>query len=177
MFFLVLGTPILLYQGILLYQIFRRKNWARIALLIFVLFLLIRNLPSYAYLLGIGHSPTGLPYWANVLPLAHFSLGLIAIACLFSRAASRWFLSGPSQSPQTVAADGSPAEPARVESSNYGFGSASSIAIGILVAALPIGGFYLFSNALHRATGDMPTSNPNSCTLRQASRPTQYLKN
>jgi hypothetical protein len=155
MFFLVLGTPTLLYQGILLFLIYKRKNWARIALLIFVLFLLIRTLPSYAYLIGIGHPPTGLSMWEDLAPLAHSSLRLIAVACLFSPAASRWFLSGRSQPPQTVAADGSRAEPVRIESSNYGFGSASSIAIGILVAALPIGGFYLFSNALHRATGDI----------------------
>jgi hypothetical protein len=145
--FLILGTPILLYQVFLLFAIWRRKNWARIALLIFVLFLLIRNLPSYAYLLGIGHPPTGFPFWTVLAPLAQFSLRLTALACWFSRSGSRWFLSAPSTF-KTTAANESPAEPSRVESSNYGFGSARSIAIGILVGALPIVGFYAFSHAL-----------------------------
>ena len=147
-FFLILGTPIFLYQAILLFLIYRRKNWARTALLIFVLFLLIRSLPSFAFVVGIGHPPVGFSMWAALAPLAHFSLRLIAVACLFSTAASRWFLSAPSRSLEAVGSSGSPSESARPESSNYGFGSARSIAIGILVGALPIVGFYAFSHAL-----------------------------
>jgi hypothetical protein len=145
--FLILGTPILIYQVILLFAIYKRRNWARIALLIFVLFLLIRSLPSYGFLVGIGHPPAGLSIWAALAPLAHFSVRLIAVACLFSTAATHWFLSAPPKSAKTLAA-GSPSEPARPESNNYGFGSAHSIAIGILVAALPIGGFYAFRHSL-----------------------------
>jgi hypothetical protein len=150
-FFLFLGTPILIYQVILLFLIYRRTNWARIALLIFVLFLLIRSLPSYAFVVGIGHPPAGLFMWAALAPLVQFSVRMIAVACFFSTAASRWFLSAPSQSPQTIGAKGSPDE-LRVEPSNYGFGSARSIATGILVAALPIGGFYAFRHALQSST-------------------------
>jgi hypothetical protein len=145
--FLILGMPILIYQLILLFLIYRRKNWARIGLLIFVLFLLVRMLPFYAYFLGIGYPPAGLSIWAALAPLAHFSLRLIAAACFFSAAASRWFLSAPSTF-KTIAANKSPAEQPRLASRNYGFGSARSIAIGILVAAFPIGGFYAFSHAL-----------------------------
>ena len=146
--FLLLGTPILLYQLILLLLVFKRKNWARIALLIFVLFLFIRSLPSYAFLVGIGHPPLGLSTWANLAPLARFSLRLVAVACLFSTAASGWFLSGPSQFAKTVAAEVSQIEPPRIASGNYGFGSARSIALGILAGALPIVGFYTFSHVL-----------------------------
>lgn len=150
-FFLFLGTPILIYQVILLFLIYRRTNWARIALLIFVLFLLIRSLPPYAFVVGIGHPPVGFSMRAALGPLAHFSLRLIAVACLFSTAASRWFLSARSRSLEAVRSSGSPSESVRPESSNYGFGSARSIAIGILVGALPIVGFYAFSHALQNS--------------------------
>jgi hypothetical protein len=153
-FFLILGIPILIYQLILLFLIYRRKNWARIALLIFVLFLLIRSLPSYAFVVGIGHPPVGISMWAALEPLAHFSLRLIAVACLFSTAASRWFLRAPSRPLEAVSSSGSPPDSARHESSNYGFGSARSIAIGILVAVLPIGGFCAFRHSLQ---GSMPS--------------------
>ncbi len=155
----LLGTPILLYQLFLLYQIFRRQNWARIALLIFVLFLFIRYLPSYRLFIGIGQSaPLNLPIWATLEPLAHFSVGLAAVACLFSRPASRWFLSAVPAIRKDGGSDGWPPAPPRVEASNFGFGSTPSIGLGILVAGIAIGGFYMVSHELHRATADVKDS-------------------
>jgi hypothetical protein len=154
---LILGVPFLLYQGVLLYGIYKRQNWARIALLVIVLFLLIRMLPSYGFIVGIGHPPKLIPIWAAMLPLAYFCLRLIALACFFSKDASHWFLSAPSR-PLKEGDSGWPAEPPCIESSNCGFGSTPSIRIGILVAGVAIGGFYVFSNALHRATSDVKDS-------------------
>jgi hypothetical protein len=151
MFVMMLGTPILLYQGFLLYQTFRRQNWARIALLVFVLFLLIRDLTSHGYLLGIGqNAPLKLPIWVTLESLADLSIRLTAVAFLFSRPASRWFLSAVYET-RKDRDSGWPATPPRVEASNFGFGSTPSIGLGIIVAGVAIGGYYVFSHELHRA--------------------------
>jgi hypothetical protein len=151
---LILGAPFLLYQGALLYGIYKRQNWARIALLVIVLFVLIRMLPSYGFAVGIGHPAMLIPIWAAMLPMAYFCLKLIALVCFFSREASRWFLNAP---PKAFAASdaGWPAEPPHVESSNFGFGSTPSIRMGILVAGFAILGYYVITHALHSS---MPTA-------------------
>jgi hypothetical protein len=145
-FFLILGTPILLYQGILLYQIYKRQNWARIALLVFVMFLIGRLLPAYGYLFGIGPQPSIQPsLWEILDPV----LRVAAVACLFSRTASHWFVGASLKPLEQRDLNGAP-ESRRVELSNFGLGSASSIGTGILVTSVVIGAFYMFSHELHR---------------------------
>ncbi len=156
MFAVVLGAPLLLYQGFLLYQIFKRQNWARIALLIFVVFVFIRALLPYGNVIDIGNPPTlQVPVWATLAPLAHFGVRLVAVICFFARPASRWFLSADSKTHKEGDATGLPAETPRIEASNFGFGSMQSIGRGMLVAGIAIGAFLLVSQGLQRT---MPTT-------------------
>jgi hypothetical protein len=150
-FVLVLGTPFLLYQGFLLYEIYKRQNWARIALIIIVLFIFSRSLPAYRYIYSIGVTPLLKPSFSDMLePI----LRIAAVACFFSKSSTRWLLSASLESPKDGESNGRPAEPRRVDERNFGLGSTQSIGIGILVAGVAIGAFFMVIHDLRRS---MPT--------------------
>jgi hypothetical protein len=186
-FILVLGTPFLLYQGFLLYEIFKRQNWARIALLIIVLFLFSRWVPVHRYFFGIGATPLIKPsFWEMLEPV----LRIAAVASFFSRSATHWILSVHPDSLRAGDYNDSSPKPPHVQSRNFGLGSTPSIGIGILVAGVAIGSFYIFSHELHRAMpsdadtrelkpGDAnyPISNPNPTRVISLISPGMELSN
>jgi hypothetical protein len=152
LFSLAFGIPFLLYQGYLLYQIARRRNWARIALLIIVIFVVGRFLASALVASGLPSS-SKIPPPAIFEFLAEFGLRVAAVTCLFLEPASRWFLSAP-PSPRREKSSGQWPTPRASwpEARNLGsFGSTQSIRDGILVGGIPIAAFLMISNALHHS--------------------------
>jgi len=148
LFVVILGTPALLFQGFLLYQIYKRQNWARIALLICVLFLFVRLLPAYSYLFANRQSLVLKPtLWEMLEPL----LRVAAVASFFLKTSTDWLLSTRPKSPKKDDSNGPLAESPRVDSRHFGFGSTASIRTGIIVAGVAIGSFYMLIHDVRRS--------------------------
>jgi hypothetical protein len=147
-FVLILGTPALLFQGFLLFGVYKRQNWARIAFLIFVLFLIGRELPSYGYVFRIA--PPG-PITSSLTEMLVPLLRVGAVACFFLKASTDWLLSTPPKSPKKDDSNEGQATSPRIESRHFGFGSTASIGTGILVAGVAIGAFYIVFHNLRRS--------------------------
>jgi hypothetical protein len=135
-FFLLLGLPILVFQGFLLYKIRKGRNWARYALLTFVAYIIWRELPTYRFALT--------PFaWASLMPtlatvFAAPVLQLVALALLFSKGARSWF----SEAPLPVS---SVANSGGVEKSSRP--QYVSIAVGVLVSSAVVGGVFVLTHS------------------------------
>jgi hypothetical protein len=70
--------------ALLIFLIWRRKNWARITLLLFTV------LWTVLYLAFWNEEPVD-PLWVHVATIASAALDIVALYWLFSRPASEWF--------------------------------------------------------------------------------------
>jgi hypothetical protein len=143
-FFLLLGVPILVFQGFLLYKIRKGRNWARYALLTFVAYIIWRELPTYRFALT--------PFaWASLMPtLATVFVApvmqLVALALLFSKGARSWFsvaslqVSGVGTRKDRATKAGGVVE--KSPRPQY-----ASIVVGVLVSSAVVGGIFLLTHA------------------------------
>jgi len=143
---LLFATPILAFQAFLFYKVWKRRQWAAYALLIFVAFVLYRELPGYRFVLTHAHRASSTSLLRG--PLMAFAPGVLQLAAfgyLFSKSSRLWFREDSTEPTEAARDDRIPAKKC---SSNY-----RSIVVGTLVSACVLGVVILLSYLGAKAIG------------------------
>lgn len=100
---LLFATPFLALEGFILFKIVKRRHWARLAMLVLVVYLDYSIFtPSYLSWLCtyiFGDEPRYLPVWYVMQPMLITGVQVTAVACLFSKSANTWYR-GDSSTPK-----------------------------------------------------------------------------